>query len=137
MAGDSRNATTPDNPEPKKVFVLSDHQAFFDIIKLNLATPTVRVLNHKENHGADNPELADLDLILVISSTTSHEPVISLFNASLIQHVGLIPLLIVSDRKFEPSVNGNIHHLDFPFDARHLRNKVCQLLGIQNTKKNP
>ena len=124
------------NKVSKQALVLCDNDLLFDVIKLNLKQIQVETLrqknetpihNLKEQSKADKP-----DLIVVAISLPDGEPIVALFNASLTEQIGRIPLLIISDRKFDSNHKGRIFHLNFPFNATDLRNMVqVALLNIR------
>lgn len=116
------------NQTYKQALVLCDNDLLFDVIKLNLTQIQVETLRHKNGtpvHSLENQSKEDKpDLIVVAISLPDGEPIVTLFNASLTEQIGRIPLLIISDRKFDPNHKGRIFHLDFPFSAIDLRSTV-------------
>ena len=68
------------------------------------------------------------DLIVVAMSRSSGEPLLALAQASLVQSVGQVPVLIISDRPFDPSPTDGISYLAFPFQVEELRSTVMGLL---------
>ncbi len=123
------------NQTQKKALVLCDNDLLFDIIKLNLKQVNVEIIRFEKEPSVDPIEKLtgadDFELIIVAISSSTGEPVVTLFNASLTKHIGQIPLLIISDRKFAPNYKGQIFHLGFPFDADELRHKVQVVLEYQ------
>ena len=119
----------------KRALVLCDNNLLFDVIKLNLEKVCVTVTRCEREASAnrieEQREVDDFDLIVVAISSSTGEPVVTLFNASLTEQIGHIPLLIISDRKFDPNYEGQIFHLAFPFDANELRRKVQTVLEHQ------
>ena len=120
------------NQPKKSALVLCDSNLLFDIIKLNLEQLTMTVTRFEREPCADRIEeqidTDDFDLIVVAISSSTGEPIVTLFNASLTKQIGHIPLLIISDRHFDPNYEGQIFHLDFPFDANELRREVQMVL---------
>ena len=51
-----------------------------------------------------------------------------LHQARLLDQIGRVPVLIISERGFAPSLGDLIFHLDFPFEADALRRQVQDLL---------
>ena len=123
------------NKTSKQAVVLCDNDLLFDVIKLNLQQIQVRPVRHKTgsptHHLEEQSKAGDFDLIIVAISLPNGEPVVTLFEASLTKHIGQIPLLIISDRKFDSNLDDRIFHLTFPFDASDLRNTVQIALDHQ------
>jgi len=120
-----------EKPETKKVLVVSDGDRLFEVIKINLEKIPVavdRIENASNGNGHRLSNVEQYNLIVVASGSSTSEPVVSLFNASLTKQIGQIPLLIISDRQFDANESGQIFHLDFPFNATELRKKVKQLV---------
>lgn len=135
----------------KRVLVLSDSDLLFEVIEANLkqihvqadrlgtvtkTTPSDGNVEHPCGPGSLQPqrclekaEANDCDLIVVAISSSNREPLVALFNAALTEHVGRVPLLIISDRGFDACQEGRIFHLDFPFDSAELRYKIQALLA--------
>lgn len=116
----------------KRIAILSDNDRLAHAIELGLShclkvevakcisSPLAQKKNQIENH--------DLDLILIAISLPTSEPVVMLTQASLNQQIGQVPLLIVSDRPFDPDKDTRFFHLDFPVNANELRDKVKEIL---------
>ena len=108
----------------KIVLVLSDDDWLLRAIRVNLnAGLQARVVTPGEHAVGD---LADL--IVVAMSRSSGEPLLALAQASLVQSVGQVPVLIISDRPFDPSPTDGISYLAFPFQVEELRSTVMGLL---------
>jgi hypothetical protein len=128
----------------KKVLVLSDDDFLFDVIEsnlaqINLAVDRIKPISPTENIGKtelfsngrrkwDLPNADNIDLIMVALSAPKGEPVVTLFDASLLGQIGQTPLLIISEREFEANQEGLIFHLQFPFNSGELRHTVQTLL---------
>jgi hypothetical protein len=74
--------------------------------------------------------LQRLDLIVVAVSAWAGEPLLALVRASLARQIGRVPILVVSERRFESHPNEKILHLGFPFDSEELHEKVGGLLQV-------
>jgi hypothetical protein len=108
----------------KTILVLSDNDWLLRAIRVNLnAGLQARVLA-PEDHAATN----HADLIVVAMSRSSGEPLLALAQASLVHCVGQVPVLIISDRPFDPSPAEGISYLAFPFQVEDLRSTVTRLL---------
>ena len=106
------------------ILVLSDDDWLLRAIRLSLnAGLQARVVTPGEDAAAD---LADL--IVVAMSRSSGEPLLALAQASLVHYVGQVPVLIISDRPFDPSPDDGISYLAFPFQVEELRSAVMGLL---------
>ena len=131
----------------KKVLVVSDSDKLSRAIELNLsfclgietvtlATDTIEndigsdIGNDIGNEG-DNDDEGDndnFDLIVVAMSSPVSEPVVALARASLSDYIGRVPILIISDRPVNPAPDAYIAHLDYPFNASGLHNKIKEIL---------
>ena len=124
--------------DTKKVLVLSDRDMLFDVIKINLEKIPATVVRYEDTINGNSSRANNIDqfnLIVVASGSSTSEPLVTLFKASLTKQIGQIPLLIISDRQFDAHNAGQIFHLDFPFNAGDLRLKVKQLLSIAPSKQ--
>ena len=123
------------NEATKQAVILCDNDLLFDVIKLNLEQIQVKTIRHKPgetiHHLEKQSKAGDFDLIIVAISLPDGEPGVTLFNASLTTHIGQTPLLIISDRKFDPNPEGRIFHLTFPFDADDLRHMTQMALDYE------
>lgn len=116
----------------KRVVVLSDHRMIFRAIELALNSwLDIEVLSR----GPDGfqeigqaPGFAACDLIVVAVSSPSTEPVVTLVQSSLVDRIGQIPLLIISDRPFDAVPEAKISHLRFPFEPARLRDTIRGIL---------
>jgi hypothetical protein len=86
----------------------------------------VRLASDSREQWADRASNSGVDLIVLGMSSPASEPVVALSRASLVGCVGQIPLLIISNRPFEPE--DRIVHLDFPFDIDDFDATVTRLL---------
>jgi DNA-binding response OmpR family regulator len=116
----------------KRVLVLSDNKRLSRAIELNLdrrlgVEVVILASSSLEQRGSPAGD-GDFDLIVVAMSSPGSEPVVALARASLVERVGKVPLLIVSDRPFDSDPGDQIIHLDFPFDIDRLQSKVRELL---------
>jgi len=78
-----------------------------------------------------SPEPTPLKLIVVALSSSVNDAVVALSRAQLTRHLGVVPLLIISDRPFRPDPDQKIYHLNFPFTADQLTHSVRQFLPVQ------
>ncbi len=116
----------------KKALVFCDNKLFFNAIQTNLNWLQIEAYCFEVDISPENTnvhlESDDFDLIIVAISLPSGEPIVTLYNASQLKQIGQVPLLIISDREFEPQYNGRIFHLNFPFDAAELRYKIQEIV---------
>jgi hypothetical protein len=75
-----------------------------------------------------NERPADAALIVIALSSPVTEPVVLLAKAALGDRIGHTPILIISDRPFEPMPGKLISHLEFPFSSQALAHKVAEIL---------
>jgi hypothetical protein len=117
------------NAPSKRVFVVSDNDGLARAIDLNLRAyfeaDTILIPPSPRETPAG---AGDCDLIIVATSSPTSEPVVALARASLTQRIGQVPLLIISDRPFDPDMDERIAHLDFPFHVSELHKAVQALL---------
>lgn len=125
------------------VLVLSQDNFLFEIIKSNLeqiglevgrfnlpspGNKSSQATRTGRNSLWDTVDSEEFGLIVLAMSAPVGEPVVTLFDADLITEIGHIPLLIISEREFEANPDGQIYHLQFPFESDDLRHTVQQLL---------
>jgi hypothetical protein len=116
----------------KRVFVVSDNDGLARAILLNLKAcfeaDVVLIAPNLPDAKENLVSAGDCDLIIVATSSPTSEPVVALAKASLTERVGQVPLLIISDRPFDPDLDAQIAHLDFPFSLGELHSAVQELL---------
>jgi hypothetical protein len=121
----------------KRVLVLGDSELLFNVIEANLKVARLKIdrfeLGRRSPDSQRSQGPGSFDLIIVASSSPCSEPVVSLSRAALTEHIGRTPILIISDREFEPDHQGLIYHLDFPFEPDALRDLVLGLLDPNGT----
>lgn len=69
------------------------------------------------------------DLIIVASVSPIHNPLSILYHAALLQCIGQIPVLIISEQPSRPASDDKIIYLNFPFDLENLAEIVAGILG--------
>jgi hypothetical protein len=114
------------------VLVLSDSDTLARVLALSLegrfSVEVVRRVVGSVPPNGNSDGLEHLDLIVAALSSPSSEPVVELHRASLIEQVGQVPLLIISDKPFRTEASETIRHLEFPFEIETLHERVRQLL---------
>ena len=113
---------------PKRVIVLSDSDLLFNVIKANLNLDGLMVDSAASRLPSEEESQPALSLIIIAGASAGSEPVITLFDAALIQHIGQTPILIISYRGFKPNLRAKIFHMSFPFNTTKLRHQVQELL---------
>jgi len=115
-----------------RVIVVSDNDGLARAIHLNLKAyfeADVVLITPDLSDAKENlTSVGDCDLIIVATSSPTSEPVVALAKASLTDRVGQVPLLIISDRPFDPDLDARIVHLGFPFTLGELHSAVQELL---------
>ncbi len=116
----------------KRVIALSDNNGLAQAIELNLShrlkvDVVGVVLSEQKSIWTPEPD-SHFDLIVVATSLLCSEPVVMLAQSSLIRQIGHIPVLIISDRPFEPDPDHLLFHQDFPLDAGELCSQVSRIL---------
>jgi len=113
----------------KKVILLSDDDSLTRVVELALNKRLVTKIGKISSEGTENLiEACDFDLIIVAASSPTSEPVVILAQASLARCIGRVPILIISDKPFQPDPDARIYHLDFPFKLPTLYSTVEEIL---------
>jgi hypothetical protein len=124
----------------KQVMVLSDHQGLARLIELALHKELniIRIdPSQRPRRSAQSliPETAPsrcrsavIALIVIALSAHDSEPLVALAQAGLEECIGKVPILIISDRPFQPALDVQIAHLTFPFLFDELSEKVRTML---------
>jgi len=117
----------------KRVIVLGDHQSlcraielsFKSLLKMEVVETSPGALVQREGRrGA-----GDLDLMVMATSSPDSEPIVTLARTSLLENIGRVPLLMISDRPFNSDRDTKIFYLRFPFDSGQLCDKVSEILS--------
>ncbi len=116
----------------KRIFVLSDSEPLARTVEFclcqqfrigKLILPATPVL-------ARHARAVKTDLMIVALASSLSEPVIVLSQALVVNRVGRVPLLIISDRSFTADHRLQIYHLNFPFVVERLQSQVSQILRM-------
>lgn len=121
----------------KKALIISDNSGLARVVELNLS---IRLGMHvsKYEPGVDVGDYSDeLDLLVLAISSPTKEPIVELARASLVERIGQVPLLIISDRPFRSEPGEPIVHLDFPFSIDDLESKAREVLGKAGRPADP
>jgi hypothetical protein len=116
----------------KKILVLSDSEGLSRAIALNLRgylDVEIVQLDWCLDELGEAPRVDGCSMIIVAASSPSSEPVVGLARAALVEQIGRVPLLIISDRSFDADATCQIEHLGFPFGIDQLHDKVGEILG--------
>jgi hypothetical protein len=114
----------------KQIHVLCDYDALYAAIELKLSSlPQVQVIRLESNpvERSNNGCLAR-DLIIVAPVPPIVDPMSILSRASLLDCVGQVPVLIVSEQPSRPESDDRITYLNFPFDMDDLSCTVVDIL---------
>lgn len=115
----------------KKMLVLSDNReiarAIEVILKENAEISSLIVEPHGVAETSEIPQ--PLDLIIIVLSEQISEPVVALARVSLGHLLNQIPILIVSDKSFQPHRDAKIAHMEFPFTPDQLQTRVDEMLN--------
>ncbi|MFN2291510.1 MAG: hypothetical protein ACK2UC_10005 [Anaerolineae bacterium] len=137
----------PATPAPgeKRILVVSDYESLGRAIEINLAIlPGVNVLRlhagdsgvlrAQGNAGEDWGEIwkvaQDAHLLIVAKGSLWDEPLVSMARIGLLECVGRLPLLIISDGPYRPVPEIQISYMSFPFEVEDLQRTVLELLGM-------
>jgi hypothetical protein len=115
-----------------KALVISDNRRLSRAVGLALnrylgAETVIVTLGSSRPQGRPGGDV-DFELIVLALSSPLSEPVVMLARASLAEKIGQVPLLIVSDRAFQPDPESKIFYLGFPFDPHELGEKAREIL---------
>lgn len=123
----------------RRVIVLSDRELISRAIVLALnGGLEVQVLDLGAEMFLDPGRRCgpgECDLIIVAVSLPDTEPMVALARSSLLERIGRVPLLIISDRPFEGVPEAKISHLRFPFDPIRLRSMVHSILASEDNSR--
>lgn len=112
----------------KKVLIISDNGGLARVVELNLSIRLGMHVSKYETGTVDKDLTSDLDLLVLAISSPSKEPIVELARASLVERIGRVPLLIISDRPFQSEPGEPIVHLDFPFSIDALESKAREVM---------
>lgn len=125
----------------KRVLVVSDDSRLSRAIELNLnsrlAVEVVTATTDLAEQRTDRTQEGNLALIVVAMSSPSSEPVVALARARLTHYIGRVPILLISDRPVCPARDTKIGHLEYPFGIDALRDKVAEILEIEQAGPAP
>ena len=112
--------------------VLCDYDALYAAIELKLsALPQVHVIRFESN-TVGRPENGrptdDFGLIIVAPIPPINDPMSMLSRTSLLNRVGQVPVLVISEQPSRPESDDKITYLNFPFDMDDLTDTVADIL---------
>jgi hypothetical protein len=113
----------------KKALIISDNGGLARVVELNLSIRLGMHVSKYEPGAVEDGFSNDLDLLVLAISSPSKEPIVELARASLVERIGQVPLLIISDRPFQSEPGEPIVHLDFPFSIDALEIKAREVLS--------
>lgn len=115
--------------DARRALVLADSDVLYEVIRINLEVMGLGVTRagRRPPGGSALEGSGDLGLIVVALGASQAEPMVVLRQASLLDHVGQTPLLIVSNRPCGSDAERQVSCLDFPFDADELWRAVSSL----------
>jgi hypothetical protein len=116
-----------------RILLIGDNRFLVELVSTNLrplVTEMILLHDQDEMDAACPDEIRSNSFTLAILalSQSRNEPVVVLAQTNLTYLIGVIPLLIISDRPFPPDVKRRIFHLPFPFRANVLHKTVDDLL---------
>jgi len=114
------------------ISVLCDYDALFSAIELKLSgLPHVRV-SRLESNLAGRPAMGlptdEFGLIIVAPIPPINDAMSMLSRTSLLNRVGEVPVLIISEQPSRPESDDLITYLNFPFDMDDLTDTVAVIL---------
>lgn len=129
----------------KTIIVVSDHEGLGRAVEINLAClDGVQVLGLivgdsgvQRTHGDGGGDwdrarqaAQSSDLLVVAKGSPWDGPLVAMARVGLLDCVGRVPLLIISDGPYRSVPEIQISHLDYPFEAGELHRTVLELLGM-------
>ena len=118
-----------------EILLVGDSKFLLELVATNLAPLTAETLFFSSvqpqaptgfRRREENAQ--QLRLVVLALSYSSSEPVVILDQLGLTSIVGVVPLLIISDRPFQAGLARRIFHMPFPFRATTLRQVVDAVL---------
>ena len=112
--------------------VLCDYDALYTAIELKLsALPQVHVIRLESSpvgHPDNGRPTDEFGLIVVAPVPPIDDPMSMLSRTSLLNHVGQVPVLIISEQPSRPESDDKITYLNFPFDMDDLTHTAMEIL---------
>jgi len=119
--------------------VLCDYDALFSAIELKLsALPQVHVIRFEsspDRRPANGHATDEFGLIIVAPIPPISDPMSMLSRTSLIDRVGQVPVLVISEQPTRPQSDDKITYLNFPFDMDDLTDTVAEILDNRRSAK--
>lgn len=116
----------------KTVLILCDYDALYAAIELELSRLLeVRIIRLESDQDACQKDrlLADsVDLLIVATVAPNNDPMAVLSKAALLNQVGIMPVLVISEQPSRPESADKITYLNFPFDLDQLTLVVKAML---------
>jgi len=115
----------------KQIHVLCDYDALYAAIELKLSGLSQVQVNRFDSlppQRSDNGRLAG-DLIIVAPVPPINDPMFILSRASLLDQVGQVPILIISEQPSRSESDDRVTYLNFPFDMDDLNCTVVDILA--------
>jgi hypothetical protein len=113
--------------------VLCDYDALYTAIELKLSVlPQLHVIRLESTPVGrpENGRLTDeFGLIIVAPIPPINDPMSMLSRTSLLNQVGQVPVLIISEQPSRPESDDRITYLNFPFDMDDLTDTVAGILS--------
>ena len=120
----------------KQVCVLCDYDALYAAIELKLGglsyVHLIRPDCGPAAPASSGHAMGESDLIIVAPVPPISDPMSILARASLLNHVGRVPVLIISEQPSRPESDEMITYLNFPFDMDDLTGIVANILTARH-----
>jgi hypothetical protein len=119
----------------RKALILSDNDGLARAIELYLGKVKPMADGRWRIIRLAGLQNGRVDLIVLALSSPTSDPLLALIRASLLERVGQVPLLIISDRPFHSDPDAKIFYLEFPFDADRFSaqiDRVCQVVDCSH-----
>lgn len=113
------------------ILALGDSEALLKVISYLLA-PEYQVTSLLANGRPPTllPDLNAVDLLILAVGAPETEPLVMLGQAGLGCLLGVVPILLITERQFYPAPDSRIYHLDYPFPPDALKRMLQQLIDL-------
>jgi hypothetical protein len=111
--------------------ILADSPRLLNVIKYVLAENCLLISQVVDGsaYSFSAAETGALRLVILAVARPESEPLVMLGQAGLGCLVGVVPILLITERQFYPAPDSRIYHLDYPFPPDALKRMLQELIG--------
>lgn len=119
------------DPPTPRIGVLADSARLLNVIKYVLADSCLLISQVVDGSADSFPavEISVMQLVILAVGRPESEPLVMLGQAGLGCLVGVVPILLITERPFYPAPDSRIYHLDYPFPPDALKRMLQELIG--------